>query len=99
MDMGDKLMGDPAGIFKQSERTLTQASPDGLILLDLDSGEYFALDEVSSRIWELADGQHSILEIVEALVAEYDAPKEAVREDVGDLLEDLLDAGLVIKIA
>jgi len=30
------------------------------VLLDIDSGEYFSLNEVGGRVWELCDGPRSI---------------------------------------
>ena len=44
------------------------------------SGEYFTLDEVGGRVWELCDGTRSIDEIATIVTEEYDAPLDRVSE-------------------
>jgi hypothetical protein len=74
---------------------LVQAAGDTVVLLTPDSGEYFTLNEVGGRIWELADGSRSIAEIASVLVEEYEAPLEEVRADALDVFEQLAGEGLV----
>jgi hypothetical protein len=62
---------------------LTQQVSGTVVLLDPDNGEYYALDEVGSRIWELCD----------------DAPAETVEADVLELVEDLIREKLVVEAA
>ena len=74
---------------------LAQAAGDTVILLTPDSGEYFTLNEVGSRIWELADGSRSVTEIAAVLVEEYEAPLDEVRSDALEVLGELAEEGLV----
>jgi hypothetical protein len=66
------------------------------VLLNQQSGEYYTLDEVGSRVWELCDGTRTASEIVAAVAAEYDAPVEVIERDVLELLNDLAADQLVI---
>lgn len=75
-----------------------QPAGSELILLHLDSGEYFALDEISARIWHLCDGAHSVEEIVAAICGEYDAPEATVHADVVEVLQELQAADLVAEL-
>ena len=86
----------PASRLRHRERVLTQRAADSLVLLDVDGGEYFALDEVSGRVWDLCDGSHSVSAMVAALCQEYDAPAESVEEDVLSFLGEMADERLVI---
>ena len=74
---------------------LAQTAGETLILLTPDSGEYFTLDEVGGRIWELADGSRSVDEIADVLVKEYEAPLEEIRSDALDLLRELAAKQLI----
>ena len=74
---------------------LAQAAGDTVILLTPDSGEYFTLNEVGGRIWELSDGSRSVAEIVAVLVEEYDAPQEEIQADALDVLGQLARERLV----
>jgi hypothetical protein len=81
---------------RRRERVLTQTAAGTLVLLDLDGGQYYSLDEVSARVWELCDGEHGVGGIVEAISAEYDAPAETIYEDVLAFLEEMLDEKLLV---
>jgi len=81
---------------RRRERVLTQTAAGTLVLLDLDGGQYYSLDEVSARVWELCDGEHGVDGIVEAISAEYDAPVETIYEDVLAFLEEMLDEKLLV---
>ncbi len=67
------------------------------VLLDIDSGEYFSLNEVGGRLWELCDGSRSVGDIAEVICSEYDVTPDAAVDDACELLESLAGAGLVVE--
>jgi len=80
----------------RSDHVVARRGADAVtVLLDTSSGEYYALDDVGGRIWELCDGSQSVTDIATALAAEYDAPLDQIRADVVELLDDLAADGLV----
>lgn len=81
---------------RRRDRVLTQAAAGTLVLLDLEGGQYYSLDEVSARVWELCDGEHGVGGIVETIGAEYDAPVATIYEDVLAFLEEMLDEKLLV---
>ena len=66
------------------------------VLLDIDSGEYFTLNEVGGRVWDLCDGSRSVASIAEALSAEYEVEEAVLRADAMECLGDLLNRHLVV---
>jgi hypothetical protein len=62
---------------------------------DLDS--VYTLNETASRIWALIDGQRTVGEIRDAMVAEYDTDVEEAGRDVAALVAQLQAAGAVEK--
>jgi hypothetical protein len=80
---------------RRRERVLVEQIEDETVLLDLDSGLYFALNEVGARVWELCDGARSVDEIVDVIAGEYDADGATVRTDVVELLAELVDERLL----
>jgi hypothetical protein len=82
-------------IAHRSNRVLSQQVGDTNVLLDPDSGEYFSLDEVGARIWELCDGRRTADAIAAALGEEYEADVSAIRADVVRLLTELHGAKLI----
>ena len=81
---------------KHGEKMLAQRIDDSTVLLSLDNGEYYALDEIGSRIWGLCDGTHSVSDIIESICAEYDAPPETIKVDVLELLEELVGEKILV---
>jgi hypothetical protein len=81
---------------RRREGVLVQHADDQWILLDVESGQYYALDEVSGRVWDLCDGSHSVSAMVSTLCQEYDAPADAVQEDVLAFLGDMAEERLVV---
>jgi hypothetical protein len=84
---------------QRAEKVLGQRMNDTLVLLNPTDGNYYTLDDVGSRIWELCDGRRTAAEVATTICAEYDAPAETVRADVLELLEDLTSEKLVISAA
>jgi Coenzyme PQQ synthesis protein D (PqqD) len=73
----------------RSEAVLSNSAGDAVILLHSETGEYFSLDEVGGRIWELADGTRTLDDITRALLDEFDAPRETIDTDARSLLREL----------
>jgi len=64
------------------------------LLLDPETGNYFTLDEIGSRVWTLCDGREAVA-IADELSAEYDAPSSQIRDDVLELLRELASERLI----
>jgi len=55
----------------------------------------FTLNEVASEAWELMDGQKSLREIQQAIMALFEVDEERVGKDLGQLVEALKEIGAV----
>jgi hypothetical protein len=64
------------------------------VVLNLESGTYFGLNSVGTRIWMLLE-QHDLSGTLEQLAAEYDAPRERIEADVLALVDSLEGKGLL----
>lgn len=77
---------------------LTSPVHNGLAMMSIESGNYYGLDEIGMKVWELIDGQRTLGEICAQLVSEHDVTKEQCWEDVNSLADKMLKNQLV-KIA
>lgn len=78
---------------------LVSADLDGdTVMMGVESGNYFGLSGVGSRIWELLEAPHPVGEILEDLIARYDVSLDVLRPDVEAFLEDMQKHGLVKKV-
>ena len=72
------------------------ADLDGeMVLLDTQSGAYFGLNPVGSRIWELASEPQMIKDIISMLMSEYSVSEEQLTEDVLNFVNSLFKRALI----
>jgi len=65
------------------------------VLLNVKSGRYFGLDEVGTRMWAVLTTAESLQAAGETLLAEYDVDAERMQRDLQNLVEKLVEHGLV----
>ena len=66
-----------------------------VILLSLQTGQYYGLDQVGARIWELVQRPTRVADIRDAIVREYQVGLEQCEHDVLDLVRELVTEGLI----
>jgi hypothetical protein len=65
------------------------------VILNVESGHYFGLDAVGSRMWSALSQAESIEQACKVLLAEFDVEEQKLRSDLGRLIGELLDHGLL----
>ena len=68
------------------------------VMMSVDSGEYFGLDPVGGRIWELIENPIRIDDLVDILLEEFDVSKEQCEIDTLEFLNELREKKLLIVI-
>jgi len=66
-----------------------------LVILNLNSESYFGLDEVGTRMWKALTTSETIQSAYDGLLAEYEVSEDRLREDLINLLDKLVERGLV----
>lgn len=82
---------------RRKEQVISQKASSNLLLLNMSDGNYYSLNEIGSKIWELCDGNHSIAQLVDTLTAEYDVPAETLKGDILELLDNLRSEKLIVE--
>lgn len=65
------------------------------VILNLQTGTYFGLDEVGTRIWNLIHRHGSLRQAFETLLEEYQVAPEVLEGDLFRLVGELCEKGLV----
>lgn len=78
-----------------NEGVLFQELQGEAVLLNVNSGVYFGLDTVATRIWQLLAEHKTLPEIANAVTAAYDVTAERCQADVLALVEQLEAQGLI----
>src|SRR5437762_11935883 len=68
---------------------------DEVIAIDLDSGAYFALDDVAADCWSILAAGGTVDAAVDATAASCDVPPETVRNDIERFVEHLVRVRLL----
>jgi hypothetical protein len=65
------------------------------VLLNKQTNQYYMLDEVGARFWSLLQDGQSPRECHQALLAEYEVDPIQLEQDLLELVNDLMDHGLL----
>ena len=65
------------------------------VLLNLQTEQYFGLDEAGTRMWRLVTTSPNIDAAYQELLAEYDVQPDLLRENLTELLGHLVEHGLL----
>ena len=75
------------------------ANLDGeTVLLDINSGHYFGLNEVGSRIIELVASPTTLSEVVRVMLTEYDVDSVRLEADVSAFIQQMKDRKLILDV-
>jgi len=66
-----------------------------VVMMNIEKGKYYCLDEVASRIWDIIEEEKSVEEVVDVLLNEYDVSKDECMNDVVELFENLFSQDLI----
>lgn len=80
---------------KVSDNVLFQQINNECVLLNMESEQYFGLDDVGARIWEILSENGDTENALATLQAEYDADEQTLRQDLSKLLSELESEKLI----
>ena len=78
-----------------SPEVISQEVSGETVLLDLDSENYFGLDEVGTRIWQLIKETGDLEAVYNTLLQEYEVGEERLQQDLENLVTEIAALGLV----
>lgn len=66
-----------------------------LVLLDIQRGKYFAINQVGCSIWNMISNPTNIDDLVTRLLLEYDVPAEICRKETATFLQQAGQLGFI----
>lgn len=88
-------MLSPNARISKRQDLLTSEIDGKIVLLGVDSGKYFAFDDISTDIWNRLDSQPFLLDLCKALANDYDADPKTIHMDVCKVLAMLAENHLI----
>lgn len=80
---------------QRNPNMVTSKIDNEVVMMSVDQGEYYGLDETGSRIWEMIEEPVSVNDLVRMLIDEFDVSFEECQKDTLDFLNDLNAKGLL----
>ena len=82
-------------IVNQIEDIVASDIDDEKVMMSVEKGQYYSLDPVGSRVWELIEKPVKVTDLIDALLMKYEADRETCERDVLAFLEDLHEDGIL----
>ncbi len=71
---------------------------DEVVMMSIETGEYYGLNPVASRIWELLEHPHTMEQLIDKLLQEFDIDESTCRRDVQTFLKQLAGKQLIVTV-
>lgn len=82
-------------IVRIQSDVLSQEVSGETVLLDLNNENYFGLNEVGTRIWQLIQEQGDLQNIFDLMLSEYEVDSDILKKDFDGIIQQLKDIGLI----
>jgi hypothetical protein len=83
LNSSSKLKRNPDMVFSEMDGET--------VMMSIENSEYYGLDPVASRIWELLDQPATVEQLVEKLLEEYEVDHDTCLDDVLSFSQELME--------
>ena len=83
-------------ILQRAESVTFEIVTDEAILIDINTGTYFSLNEVGTEFWEMLDGVNTIEQHAATIATKYEVETSMVVDDLLELAAEMGKDDLII---
>jgi hypothetical protein len=83
--------------YLKNKNAITGRVNEELVMMDIDRGKYFSLNNVATRIWEILDVPLGMEEICLQLMQEYAVEEVQCRAETEACLAEMISLGLLVE--
>ena len=91
----NNLLISPDYTISRHEGQISSKLDGDVVLLSIEQGEYYQMDTIGSRIWDLIEKPMLFKDLCEQLTREFDVDMAQCQEDVSSFLGELTDKSLI----
>jgi hypothetical protein len=88
-------MNEPK-VYRRNPSVISTELDGGAILLNLDSKNYYNLNETAFRIWQILEENRNTLDIGKQLAIEYEVDLETASASLNRIMEEFYREGLTL---
>ena len=85
----------PDNLVRKSTKLLMSTVDNEAVILGVDSGKYFGLNEIGTKIWSIIDNPVRVSELIDSLVELYDEDINVISSHTIEFLSTLLEKSLI----
>jgi hypothetical protein len=82
-------------IISRSPSVITAEVDGEVVMMSIEQGQYFGLDDIGSDIWKRLDPPCAFADLINRLATDYDADRASIAADVRALLETMAKRDVV----
>jgi hypothetical protein len=83
----------------RNNEVLHASAGEELVMMSIEAGNYYGLDPIGRRIWEIIGEPQTVSGICARLIAEYDVPPEVCECEVLAFLSELAEQRIIDVVA
>ena len=87
-------MGELTRISRNPAVLLAKVDAE-VVMMSVEQGQYFGLDDIGTDVWQRIEAPCSFAELVDALHRDYEADRATIAADLGALLRQMAEYGVV----
>lgn len=93
--MPDNARIDEQTLITRGTGLMTASVHDELMMMDIENGHYYGLDDIGSEIWRRLEAPRTFGALVDSLAADFDAERAVISQDVRALLAAMAEHRVV----
>ena len=83
-------------LFQRIHKPIQNEIDGELVILNIETSEYFTLNKVGTVIWNYLNTQRTFSQIVDYLISEYNISKQQCEGEVQDFLNEMVTNGIIV---
>ena len=85
-------------IVVRRQGIISSAIQGEILLLSLQTNNYYGMDEIASRVWMLMEQPIRVADLIDVLLEEYDIERTECLSDVCVFLSNMEEEGIILRI-
>ncbi len=69
------------------------------LIIQAKDKKLFVLNAAGTKIWELADGQHEVEDIIQEIMAQSRKPEVQIRQEIEEFIDELVERQVLVLLS
>mgnify|MGYP005846936347 CR=1 FL=1 len=82
-------------IYQRNPDLIGASIDDEMVMMSVEQGQYYGLGGVGPRIWDLLEKPHTLDQLVEQVIEEFEVERAVCEKDMVGFLEQMEEFGLI----